>query len=180
MTPFQYLLAAGAFGTFVVIYQNILTFQPTQVDLEDRLRDRLVGKGDVDGRISAKVDTIRVTPLSRRGKLKWYFKQGIDSSVEVWVETNVLIEDEVWDGIEEVVADTAEVEHLETEVNEQKQTARSAIRIDTTDESEIMQVVCAIPYIINELDWDVEPRLEQSPPLSSSPAAFEEMLGNLE
>jgi hypothetical protein len=169
MTPFEWVLLAGALGTFVIIYQNLLSFQDTRIELENRLRERLIGKGDMEGGFSAKVDDIRVNYLSKWGKLKWYLNLGIDSSTEVRIETNVVIEDEVWEAITDIMTDTVEGEHLNTESQAHKGTGRSAIRIDSTGEKDIMQFVCSIPAAINELDLDLKVHEDADIPPSYPP-----------
>lgn len=167
MTPFQWVLLAGAVGTFVIIWQNWLSFQDTRVELENRLRDRLGGRGGKEGKIGISVDEIRIHKLSRWAKLKWYLGFGIDSSVEVKVQTNVHLTELVWEGVEEmfetVEVDLPEMEYLGADQSAEGSTSLSAIRINSTDESEIMQIVCAIPVVVDKMDLTFEIEGNQHP-----------------
>jgi len=180
MTPFQWILLAGALGTFVIIWQNWLSFQDTRVDLENRLRERLKGRGSREGKLAASVDEIRIYRLSRWEKLKWYLGRGIDSGVEVKVETNLNLDESVWNRVEkmfdEVDAGFPEVEYLGTNQSPSGNTSLSVLRVDSTDESEIMEVVCAVPVIVSgmELSFDVD--ADQSPMPFDLPDEYEKEL----
>jgi hypothetical protein len=180
MTPYQWILLAGALGTFVIIYQNWLSFRDTQVEIEDRLRERLTGRGNGEGRVVVSVDEIRVRPLSRGQKLKWYLGWGINSEVEVKLETNAVISDEMWNALEEVLGqddiDLVSFEHLQTNKSPQNQTGLSTLRINSVDESEIMEVVCGIPVAINSLDPEISFESEVSLSLYDMPDEYEDML----
>lgn len=180
MTPYQWILLAGAVGTFVIIWQNWLSFQDTRVDLENRLRERMKGRGNREGKVAASVDEVRVYELSRLAKLKWYLGRGIDSGVEVKVETNLNLDDSVWNKVEEMFdrsdIEFAEVEHLGTNPSPQGKTSLSVLRVDSTDESEIMEVVCAVPFIVNLMDLTLEPDANQSPMPFDLPDEYEEEL----
>ncbi|ELZ96462.1 hypothetical protein C440_04923 [Haloferax mucosum ATCC BAA-1512] len=178
MTPYELVLFAGAMGTFVIIWQNWLSFRDTRVELENRLRERMKGRGNTVGRVAATVDEIRIYELSRVAKLKWYLGRGINSSVEVKVEMNASLDEEVWDAIEELFdpAKTAfpEVEYLGTMEVSGAQTVHSVLRIDSTDESEIMSVVSAIPMALDEMDLQFELAQSQSPTPFDIPDEFAE------
>lgn len=184
MTLFQWILLAGALGTFVIIYQNWLSFRDSRVEIEDRLRERLRGRGNRKGRVAVSVDEIRVRPLSRWQKLKWYLGWSIDSDVEVKLETNAVISDDMWKALEGLVSesdiDFPDFEHLQTIKSPQNQTALSVLRIDCVDEIEIMEVVCAIPVAINSLDPEISFESELSLSPYDMPDEYEDVLTEME
>lgn len=182
INPYQLVLLAGACGTFVIIWQNWLSFRDTRIDLENRLRERLKGRGDTEGKIGVSVDEIRIHKLSRVSKLKWYLGRGIDSSVEVKIESNLNFDESVWNKVEKMFDQTQtetelpDVEFLYTHQSPDSQTSLSVLRIDSTDESEIMQVVCGVPRIVDMMDLKFEPDMDQSPVPFDLPDGYEENL----
>lgn len=167
MNLYDLILLAGALGTFLIVWQNWLSFQDTRVDLENRLRERLKGRGGAQEQIKVSVDEIRIYQLSRRAKLKWYFGRGIDSGVEVKLNTNTHMEDTVGEKIEEMFEEIdiggPEVEFLGTQESPGGKPSLPIFRIGSTDESEIMSVVCAVPIIISQMDLKLEIGTAQSP-----------------
>ena len=169
MTPYQWILLAGAFGTIVIIWQNWLSFQDTRTQLENRLRERLNGRGDRKGKMAVAVDEIRLHELSRPAKLKWYFGLGIDTGSEIKVETNMNLDESVWEAVEKSFDQMDEVfptvEFLGSYDSPEGETFLSILKIESCDESEIMRTVCAIPTVVDkmELNYELEESLSPAP-----------------
>ncbi|WP_117368519.1 hypothetical protein [Natrarchaeobaculum sulfurireducens] len=159
MTPFELLLLViGAATGLVIILQNVVYSQPTRREHEDHLRERLIGKGDREGPIMVKISDLRVTHLNWWEKLQWSLRQGLNTSTEVYVTSNAEIEDDLWDEISRVMEVEIDVEHLKTERIPNGQ-VRSALRIDSSDEKDIMMAVTLIPKILDKMDVSMEPEV---------------------
>ncbi|AXR81804.1 hypothetical protein AArcMg_1796 [Natrarchaeobaculum sulfurireducens] len=76
----------------------------------------------------------------------------------MYVTSNAEIEDDLWDEISRVMEVEIDVEHLKTERIPNGQ-VRSALRIDSSDEKDIMMAVTLIPKILDKMDVSMEPEV---------------------